>query len=261
MKNAAHTTLPWPAFRDDVKDFLDLAKDRNYAYGFSEADITRIHAQLQQRKVSGEEPHSLSAYLIWCLGKAVSAHPQVQAVKHKKKLVVFEDVDVAMMIEKKLPDGKTFPFPYIFKAVQTKSFEEINTELREAKALSFESIRKRKKSVIPRFLPKFLRLFILKKLLNNPFRAKEVKGTIALTSLGNVLSKRKFWPVPTGPYPIIVATGGVYDSKGVHSPGVKKMLCFSFSLDHDILDGAPVARFGNTFIELLESASGIGEKV
>lgn len=252
---STYKEIPWPAFRNNVKDFLDLAKNKNYVHAVTEADITKVMTLFNERKQKGIEHNSITAYLLWAYAHAIKEHPELQGIKQGKKIIIFDDVDVAMMVEKDMPNGKKIPFPYIFRSVQKKTYEELCIELQDAKKMDFGEIQKKKKSLIIKKLPKFLRMFILRKLLSNPAKSKEVLGTIALTSLGMVLTNRKFWPVPLGPYPCTIASGASYFIKEGNTE--KQMLCLTMCIDHDLSDGAPVARFGNTFMDLLESGKGI----
>jgi pyruvate/2-oxoglutarate dehydrogenase complex dihydrolipoamide acyltransferase (E2) component len=242
--------IPWLKHRDDVVDFLDLAHDRNFVTANSEADITKISKLFKERKQRGIKSNSITAYLLWCYGQAIRQHPVIHAIKFRNNLILFDDVDIALVIEKE-HEGQKVTYPYIFRSVQDKTFEDLNAELNRARNFDFAEIKKSKKSLIIKSLPKMLRMYILKRLLKDPVKAKMVLGTAALTCLGMVAANRRFWPVPYGPYPLVVATGGHYDD------GEKKFLCLSFSVDHNIIDGAPVARFGKTLIGLIESGSGI----
>lgn len=244
--------LPWHPIRNDVKDFLDLSRDRNIIYAMSEIDITKIHNIFEERKKTGNEANSLVTYLLWCYGQAIKKHPEIHAMKIGKKVILFDNVDIAMMIEKDLPNGKKLPFPYIFRGVQNKSYAELNTELRKVKEQNLETLVKKKKSLIIRWLPRFLRMYLIKKRLkSNPLIAKEVLGTVAMTSLGMVLKDRRFWPIPLGPFPCILGSGATF------TDGEKKFLCITIGLDHNLIDGAPGARFGQTLIDLMESAEGL----
>lgn len=251
----AFKTIPYTQIRKDTKDFLDLAKGRNYVQAMSEIDVTALYEKFKERKKRGIKNNSLSVYTLWCYGQALMKHPEIQSLKAKNKLVIFEDVDVALMMEKELPDGKKQPFPYIFRSVQKRTFDELSAELLQVKNLDLTTIRKKKKSLIIRRLPKRLRMFFLRLLLKNPKRSKEVLGTVALTCLGMVFSNKPFWPLPIGPYPCILATGAVYTKRECSAE--RKMLCVTITIDHDIADGAPVARFGNTFMRLMESGIGL----
>jgi pyruvate/2-oxoglutarate dehydrogenase complex dihydrolipoamide acyltransferase (E2) component len=248
-----YNTIPWTQIRNDTQDFLDLAKGRNFVQGISEVDITALYSKFKDRKKKGIKNNSLTVYILWCYGQAIKKRPELQGIRQKNELVIFEDVDIAMMFEKTMPNGKKQPFPYIFRGVQNKSFDQLSEEMLKIKNLDLTTIRKQKKSLIIRWFPKKLRMFVLRKRLENAKQSKEVLGTVALTSLSMIMGNRIFYPLPLGPYPCTLAMGGVYNKPSVN--GERKVLCLSICIDHDISDGAPVARFGNDLIALIENSS------
>ena len=251
----SYKEIPWLTYRNDIIDFLNLGKDRNPVYGLLEVDITKVSHIFSEREKQGNKSNSIITYLLWCFGQAVKSHPEIQAIKKGDKLILFDDVDIAMMVEKSLREEKKIPVPHIFRSVQNKSYHEINDELQNVKNRGFNEVRKRKKSPIFSALPNFMRLFILRRLLKSPVKSKEAFGTVALTSLGMVMDNRRFWPIPIGPYPCTIASGGTYTKR--ETDGEKIMLCLTFCIDHNLTDGAPGTRFSKTLINLLESGEGL----
>ena len=67
------------------------------------------------------------------------------------------------------------------------------------------------------------------------------------------------WAVPLAPLTVIATVGGVVDRAVVHDGGVvaRPMMPLTLSFDHAVIDGAPAARFTETFRSLVESARGI----
>ena len=54
-------------------------------------------------EVKTGEKLSFTGWVIKCVAQAVNEHKEVQAIrKGKKKLIVFDDVDVGMVIERQL---------------------------------------------------------------------------------------------------------------------------------------------------------------
>jgi pyruvate/2-oxoglutarate dehydrogenase complex dihydrolipoamide acyltransferase (E2) component len=64
-----------------------------------------------------------------------------------------------------------------------------------------------------------------------------------------------FLPVHT----LGLTVGGITQKPGLHEGQieVREYLNLTISFDHDIVDGAPAARFANRFRELLESGYGL----
>ncbi|MFT6716122.1 MAG: pyruvate/2-oxoglutarate dehydrogenase complex dihydrolipoamide acyltransferase (E2) component [Saprospiraceae bacterium] len=243
----------WPSYRDDIIDFLSLSKERNPIVGVFEVDITKASSLFAQQE---EKSNSIMAYLLWCIGQAVKAHPEVHAMKKGKEVITFEDVDISMMIEKDSDKNQKMPVPYIFRKIQNKSYQEVNKELQDAKSKDFSTLSKRrKKSKLYKILPRFIRLALLKKVLSDPFKSKKALGTIALTSLGMFVKNRKFWPIPVVPYSCGIAAGSIYTSQ--EGDQIKKIMCVTVTVDHNIVDGGPASRFTQTLFDILEKAEGL----
>ena len=79
-----------------------LAAKRHVIYGILDADVTaakeRINA-LAQSSSTGDKL-SFTAYIVACIGRAVAEDPAVHGYQRRnKKLVLFTDVDVVVMVE------------------------------------------------------------------------------------------------------------------------------------------------------------------
>jgi pyruvate/2-oxoglutarate dehydrogenase complex dihydrolipoamide acyltransferase (E2) component len=249
----AHYKLePWLQYRNNIHDFLNLMPDRNMAHAHFEVDITKMAGLIAERKLRVHSTLSHLAYLLWCYAQAVKQHPNMQAIPYKKQCYLFEDVDISMIFEKTTPQGQKVPAPYIFRAAQNKSFEELLTELVAANDRPFDEFGIKKRSVFYQRLPAFMRRFLLRRAVRHPLRWKEALGTVAFTTLGMSIRNRKFWPVPIGPYACMLAAGSEFSF-----PDNRRGWCLCLNLDHALNDGAPAVRFGRTFIQLVESAEGL----
>lgn len=242
---------PIPKARQAVKDFLDLAHGKNFAHGMTEVDVTDVLVALNNRKQAGLDSHSLVAHTIWALGRALAEHLPLQGIPSGKELVVFEDVDVATMVEKDLPGGGSVPYPYILRGAQRKTYEEIVADLSLAKSYDLEAAKKAKPTTRLEGLPQSLRLWIMKRALKDPNKYKAALGTVALSTLGMMMRERRWWPVPIGPHAISIATGATFQRND--ADGIKDILCVSLRFDHDLMDGAPITRFGASFVQHLEN--------
>jgi pyruvate/2-oxoglutarate dehydrogenase complex dihydrolipoamide acyltransferase (E2) component len=251
--NPAYKKVKLPAYRNDIMDFLDLDNRRNHAQAMFEVDITSVNEMLSKRT---ERVHTVTmqlAYLLWCYGKAVAQHPEMQARLYKDELYFFEDVDISMIFEKEAPSGIKVPVPYVFRAVQKKSFEEIMAELQKVNNAPIHEMYQSKKSNAIRKLPKWLRMYLMKKSLANPLKWKDMLGTVAFTTLGMTVRNRVMYPVPVGPYGCMLAAGSYYHIKEEGKTKTKWGLVLNF--DHNLVDGGPAIRFGRTFMTLVESGA------
>ena len=78
-------------------------------------------------------------------------------------------------------------------------------------------------------------------------------GTVRLTSVG-VLGKDRDWGRGMPAHTLGVTLGGIAGRPGVvHGLiEIREYLSVTVGLDHDIIDGAPAARFTQRFTDLLE---------
>jgi hypothetical protein len=139
---------------------------------------------------------SFTAYLVYCLGRALDEHKALHAYRHgRKKLVVFDDVDVNTLLEKRKPDGSLVPVTYIVRAANRKSLAEVNHELRQASASDLhndEGVRRRRKLMR---LPRVVRAALWWRMLRDPARLKREMGTAGLSDVGSLIAARPSWGV------------------------------------------------------------------
>src|SRR4030042_3959337 len=85
-------------------------------------------------KAQTGEQLSFTGYLASCLARAVDENKTVQAYrKGSKQLVVFDNVDVGMMIERK--QGETPVLTgYVIQGANHMTFREIHQEIRSAQS-------------------------------------------------------------------------------------------------------------------------------
>jgi pyruvate/2-oxoglutarate dehydrogenase complex dihydrolipoamide acyltransferase (E2) component len=103
--------------------------------------------------------------------------------------------------------------------------------------------------------PKFIRKIMGVLVLRDPFSIKKNVGTVGISSIG---MKGNFngWVIPVSPQPLYFSLGGIVKKPGVIDDKIeiREYLRMSFLFDHDIIDGAPVVRFTERLVDLMESA-------
>ena len=155
--------------------------------GLFEADVTEARRKLQGYKEQTGESISFTGWIAACLGKAVGEHKQVHALMIGKHFVIFDDVNINILIET-IIEGHPYPINYILKSANRKTVMEINREIREAQKKREEDYTEAKENRGIKILlsaPKFLRdLLFWRKVRRDPVFIKERMGTVALTSIG-----------------------------------------------------------------------------
>ena len=245
--------VPYPKIRRFMAAEFRASQHTPMIHGLIEVDVSRARAHLRDQKAKTGEALSFTAFLIACLAKAVDEHKAVQASrKGSKHLILFEEVDVLTYIERGLA-----PMPYIIRAANHKTVREIHHEIRAAQVQDVAKAAVGFKLV--QYLPTLLFRFLLWMLGRNPQQMKKYVGTVALTSVG-MFGNGAGWGIPPAAPPALwVTVGGIGDKPGVVDGqiAIREYLSLTISFDHDIIDGAPAARFTQRLKELIESGYGL----
>jgi hypothetical protein len=203
------------------------------------------------------ESLSFSAFFLACLGKAIDRDRQMHAYRNwRNQLIIFDEVDVNMLFEVEV-DGKKTIRPHIIRAVNQKGVREIHEEIR---AFQSQHQSSQESTFIDRFvrLPGFLRRLFLWALFKNPQWIKEYYGTVLVSSIG-MFGTGGGWGIPVPNHSLQLTLGGIGEKPGVvdHRIEVRKYMSVTVSFDHDLIDGAPAARFMNRLKKLVEKGYGL----
>ena len=92
-----------------------------------------------------------------------------------------------------------------------------------------------------------------------PCVQKKYGGTVGLTVVG-MFGKGAGWGIPIVNHTQITL-GGIAEKPGVVNGhiAIREYLCMTLSFDHDLIDGAPAARFVQRLKELIEGGYGLCE--
>ena len=96
-------------------------------------------------------------------------------------------------------------------------------------------------------------------LLRSPFYRKRSGGTCGLTAVG-MFGKDSGWGIPYATlFSLFLTVGSISEKPGVVDGhiAIREYLSLTISFDHDIIDGAPAARFTERLKELIESGFGL----
>jgi pyruvate/2-oxoglutarate dehydrogenase complex dihydrolipoamide acyltransferase (E2) component len=252
-----YQVVPYSKIRRLMAISFRLSRHMPFIHGLLEVDVSRARAFLREHKAKTGESLSFTAFLIACLAQAVEEHKAVQAKRFgRKRLIVFEDVDVLTYIERGAAGG-SLPMPYIIRAANSKTVREIHQEIRAAQVQDEAKMAVGYKLV--QSLPAFLFSFFLRLVGKDPRQMKKYVGTVALTAVG-MFGKGAGWGIPPGDPPALwVTVGGIGEKPGVVDGQitVREYLSLTISCDHDIIDGAPAARFTQRLKDLIENGYGL----
>jgi pyruvate/2-oxoglutarate dehydrogenase complex dihydrolipoamide acyltransferase (E2) component len=253
----SYQTIPFPKIRRLMVDGGRLGRQKHVIHGLVEVDVTRARQAIRDHKLQTGEALSFTAFIMACLGRAVDMNKRMQAYRNwRDQLVIFDDVDVNTMFEVEV-DGHKIIRPHIIRAVNKKTLRDIHEEIRAFQAGHEGS---RESNFIGWFvlLPGFIRRLFLGALFKNPRWLKEMNGTVSLTAVG-MFGTGGGWGIPVTNHTLQITLGGIAEKPGVVEGRieVREYLSVTVSFDHDIVDGAPAARFIQRLKELIESAHGL----
>jgi hypothetical protein len=106
------------------------------------------------------------------------------------------------------------------------------------------------------WMPTWLRRAIMWSITRSARWSREMRGTVVITSVG-MFFRGPGWGLGMSSHPLGIAVGGMGD-KPFAVDGeveVRRILDLTLEFDHDIVDGAPAARFARRFVELVESGT------
>jgi pyruvate/2-oxoglutarate dehydrogenase complex dihydrolipoamide acyltransferase (E2) component len=252
--------VPYPKIRRVMAITLRSVQHKSMIHGLIDVDVTKAHKFLQDHKANTGESLSFTAFIITCLAQAVDENKSLQAYrKGSKHLVVFDDVDVATQIEREMA-GQKQPIVYIIRAANTKTLREIHQEIRAAQVNAVEQAWEGLKDFgwLPLVVFRVLWPMFWWMKGRSPSVQKKYGGTVGVSAVG-MFGKGAGWGIPINDHTLDVTLGGIAEKPGVVDGHIatREYLCLTLSFNHDLIDGAPAARFTARLKELIESGYGL----
>lgn len=240
-------------------DIFDVGMSKHHINAMLEFDVTDSRAKLRDMRKKGTTV-SFNAWIIKVIGMVLQKHPEAAAYFYnKKKLIIFNDINVSMIVEKKIGDSKV-PIPLVIEKVNTKSALEITQEIENAKTQDLnpkDIVLKKQSSLHQRlyyYLPGFIRRLFWRLLLKSPETAFNMMGNVAVTSVG-MTGKINGWFIHKSVHPVSFGVGSVLKKPVVIDNEIKirDILNMTILVDHDVIDGAPMVRLLNDLTNFIET--------
>jgi len=221
------------------------------------ADVTLPRQMIREHQERTGEKLSFTAYVVYCLAQVVKEHPHLNAFRRGNRLITLDDVTVSVLVEREI-SGERVPEPLAIAAAQSHTFREINDLVRSARARSESSLGGFSGMTWIRHIPGFLLKAFVRLADRNISLAKRY-GKVAVTAVG-MFSREPVWFIPHGSGTVLITVGSIEKSMIFNGEEheEREFLSLTASFDHDIVDGAPAARFMNQFLETLKSGMGLG---
>ena len=260
MSRAACEVRPFPRERHDVVDALEVGVRRHMVHALLELDVTRARALLRAREARDGERLSFTAFVVASLARAIDTDRRLHAYRDwRGRLVLFDEVDVVTLVE---ADVDAVAIPHVVRAANRRTVREIHDELRRIQVQPGASVqRSGALARLSRLTPGVLRRLFFRVLRRSPHWLKRTAGTTLVTSVG-MFGIGAGWAVGIVPLHTLCLTVGGITPRPVVVDGrieAREMLAITASLDHDIVDGAPAARFASRLRALIEGAEVLAE--
>ena len=255
---ATSKTKLFPKSRIATNDVCTVGLKKHHIVSLLEVDVTESRKKIRIHK-RNKEQISFTAWLIKVISTTIKEHEEVASyLKRKRKLVIFNDINVSLAVEKEIGDQKV-PIPLVIEMANDRSIESITAQIKEAKHQNLSEkdiVLQNKSSKLEHLyyhLPGFIRRWFWKYLIWHPKFAFGKMGNVAFTSLGMV-GKANGWFIPISVHPICFGTGNIIKKPVVHEDQIviREILNMTVLLDHDIADGAQMARFISDLTKNLE---------
>jgi len=255
--HSRYTLQPFSSARQIVVDSGRLGMRRHVIHGLLELDVTRAREAMRAYKARTGESLSFTAFVVACFARAIGDHKQVQAYRDwRNRLVIFDDVDVVTMIE---AERGGVALAHVIRAAHARSVFDIHREIRAIQAQPAGSAQRKWLVGIGPRLPAFVRDIFYWTLRKNPHWFNRYAGTCVVTSVG-MFGHGGGWGIGFLPMHTIGLTiGGIAQKPGVVDGqiAIREYLDLTLSVDHDVVDGAPAARFAERLRQLIEGGDGL----
>ena len=250
--------IKFPRSRIATFDIGAISRKRHSVAAVIEVDVTDARKNIRKARQDGA-PISFTAWLMKAIATAIQAYPEVAAsLKGRRKLLIFDDVNFSIVVEKEI-NGKAVPIPLVIEKTDKKSAAEITAEIKAAKNKKMSDkdmvLHKKSKRLESLYygLPGFLRRLVWQFMLNHPKLAYGQMGNVVLTSIG-MMGNINGWFIQTSVHPISFGISTITRKPRVVKDEIvpREILNMTVLMDHDVVDGAPMARFVSHLSKIIE---------
>lgn len=249
---ASSTESAIPVERNLIFDILAEGSRKPTVHLLTEFDT---HA-MRQSMVASEKAFSLTSYVAYALTRALQEQPHMQAyLKGRSKRVVFDEIDLAFMVERELEAGEFQPLHFIVRDAAQKSVLEIQQALQLARTAPVGgggplTMLEQAFFRLPRCLRKLVWLWVR----HDPYTHKQLLGTVGITSMG-MHAQGPSIVLPISPMSLTLSIGG-YENRLTKVAGEwveREFIKLNLAVDHAVIDGAPLMRFASRLVEILHN--------
>ena len=240
----------FPHTRIATIDICEIGKRKHHVTALIELDVSRSREKIKGYNKENSNNISFTAWLINVISCTIKQYETASSyLKGKSRLIIFDDINVSMVVEKDL-NGQKVPIPLIIEKANEKSIESITMQISNARneRLTDKNIVLQQETnpleKIYYVLPGFIRRYVWRYMLKHPHLAFKRMGNVAFTTIG-MMGKVNGWFIPMSVHPICFGISSIIKKPVVieNKIEIREILNMTILLDHDVIDGAPMARF------------------
>ncbi len=230
-----------------------------------ELDVQRPVEAIARLQVHGVRL-SLFSFVLRAIAVALHESPELNVMRHGREVVLFDDVDIGVPMELDAEEKGAVPRRLLIRHADQKSAADIYQEIEAARhvqapgVLAVHDRLGRPLLNAAEHLPRAVRQWIMRRMVRDPWSAKRHGGTTSVTSVAKMSSAPGFvLPLTGTPHATLFAVGSVVEKPVVREGRVvpRKVMTLTAVFDHDVVDGAPAARFISRLQQLIETAAAL----
>lgn len=261
-----HHVVDLTAVRRAWLNMMALPRPTLHMYGLLEVDVTAARRFIADYEARSGETLSFTGYLTYCLARAVEEEKSVQTYrKGRTQLLMCDDVHVGLMIERKLGE-EIVPMGYVVREANRKTYLQIHREIRSAQATEAPPVPRSAKSFysamsLPWPLCRLPMALFGAAMRRDPMIFVDMMGTVGITAVGMFGRDHSGWGLSPTRHSLDLIVGSIAWKPGVLDGRIepREILHLTVAFDHEVIDGAPAARFTRRLVELVESGYGLDE--
>ena len=229
-----------------------VCRERDTIHMVTEVDISVPRGMIRDIHRRTGESLSFTAYLVACMARVIAEHPEFNTLLSRRGLIYLDEINVGVLVEREI-DGERVPEPVSVRAADRLTLREIHDRLRSAQQAPDSRLGGLSGATWVRFIPRALFKTMIR-LASRSVRVAQRYGVVSVTSIG-MFTTGATWLVPLSASTVAMGVGGIVERPHREGGGLewREHLCLTLSFDHDIIDGAPAARFCARLSEVIAS--------
>ncbi|MDG5778542.1 2-oxo acid dehydrogenase subunit E2 [Haloarculaceae archaeon H-GB2-1] len=238
-------------------DYMRMAGRRSNVHGLVEIDVTDARERIRSIEDETGTKLSFTAFVVSCLAATVAEQPHVHRYRDwRGRLHEPETVDVNVLVEREV-DGERIGAPHVLREANRRTVRSIHDEIRRVEAGTTSHSETRLAELFGR-LPGVLRRQLWRLPQWLPRQWTRLAGSVAVTAVG-MFGTGQGWAISPTNYTLQLAVGGIGTKPRLIDGDLRsrEFLSLTVTFDHDVVDGAPAARFVQRLGERLEAGYGL----